>query len=389
MTSGVGRVHVALVPGFFGFANLGDLAYFGHVHAFLLNAYRARGVEPVLHVVQTHPTASVVRRAVKLLHTLATDADDDAPIHLVGHSSGGLDCRLLLDPGVELPGTHAAEPIAARVTRVVTVATPHRGTPLAEFFATRLGGALLEILSLATMHGLRLGQVPLKVLLVAGAAYAKLDDLGPNSALLDQLFRDLLADFTPARRAAITQFLNDVRSDRALLTQLTPDAMETFEATTHDRPGVPYGAVVTRAIPPSLASWTMPGLDPSAHVLHLLYRALHAATRDSRAHLPALDPATVLRLRDAYGTLPDPTDNDGVVPTLSQLHGELVCATAGDHLDVIGHFGDRSVVPPHFDWLVTGTGFDHTRFEAVWTTIADWLTAARPASGAGIAGSRP
>jgi hypothetical protein len=53
-------VHVALVPGFFGFANLGDLAYFGHVHAFLLEAYRARGFEPVLHVVKTHPTASVV-----------------------------------------------------------------------------------------------------------------------------------------------------------------------------------------------------------------------------------------------------------------------------------------------------------------------------------------
>ena len=56
------RVHVALVPGFFGFANLGDLAYFGHVHAFLNGAYRARGIEPVLHVVKTHPTASVVRR---------------------------------------------------------------------------------------------------------------------------------------------------------------------------------------------------------------------------------------------------------------------------------------------------------------------------------------
>ena len=149
------KVHVALVPGFFGFANLGDLAYFGHVHAFLNGAYRARGIEPVLHVVKTHPTASVVRRAVKLRDTLATDAADDAPIHLVGHSSGGLDCRLLLDPGVELPGPDPVEPIAARVTRVMTVATPHRGTPLAEFFATRLGGALLEILSLATMHGLR------------------------------------------------------------------------------------------------------------------------------------------------------------------------------------------------------------------------------------------
>ena len=115
-TRGASKVHVALVPGFFGFANLGDLAYFGHVHAFLNGAYRARGIEPVLHVVKTHPTASVVRRTARLLETLATDAADDAPIHLVGHSSGGLDCRLLLMPGVELPGPHAVEPIAARRT---------------------------------------------------------------------------------------------------------------------------------------------------------------------------------------------------------------------------------------------------------------------------------
>jgi triacylglycerol esterase/lipase EstA (alpha/beta hydrolase family) len=134
----------------------------------------------VLHVVKTHPTASVVRRAVRVRDTLAPDAAGDAPIHLVGHSSGGIDCRLLLDPGVELPGPHPVEPIAARVTHVMTVATPHRGTPLAEFFATRLGGALLEILSLATMHGLRLGQVPLKVLLGGGRRLREARRPGPE-----------------------------------------------------------------------------------------------------------------------------------------------------------------------------------------------------------------
>lgn len=383
------RVHVVLVPGFFGFANMGDLAYFGHVHTYLSEAYPARGWTPVLHVVKTFPTASLPRRATCLLEAIAKDAADDAPIHLIGHSSGGLDARLLLAPGVALPTTRDVEAIARRVTHVVTVATPHRGTPLASFFATRLGANLLEVLSLATMYLLRLGRMPLSALLAVGTTYAQLDDLGPNSALLDQLFKDLLADFTPDRRRAITDFLTAVRDDRALLTQLMPEAMELVTATTHDRPGVRYGAVVTRAVPPSLASWTMPGFDPAAHVLHLLYRALHAATRDAKARLPALAPDAVRALRAVYGTLPDPTDNDGVVPTLSQVHGELIHATHGDHLDVIGHFGDATVAPPHVDWLVTGTGFDRARFVATWTAVADWVSAGRPASAARSGESPP
>ena len=77
------------------------------------------------------------------------------------------------------------------------------------------------------------------------------------------------------------------------------------------------------------------------------------------------------------------------MPTLSQVHGEVLHAACGDHLDVIGHFGDTQRQPPHFDWLVTGSGFDQARFEVLWNGVADYLTGARPASGAENAGSRP
>src|SRR5262249_9631759 len=109
------RVHVVLVPGFFGFANLGDLAYFGHVHAFLRDAGAARVLEALLDVGRTERTASLPRRAARVAETLRDEATGDAPVHLVGHSSGGLDCRLLLDPGVrrELPFDPA--PLVARV----------------------------------------------------------------------------------------------------------------------------------------------------------------------------------------------------------------------------------------------------------------------------------
>ena len=49
--------HAYLVPGFFGFANLGDLKYFGHVREFLLAAFARRGLALHIDVVATRPTA--------------------------------------------------------------------------------------------------------------------------------------------------------------------------------------------------------------------------------------------------------------------------------------------------------------------------------------------
>lgn len=56
------RHHLFLVPGFFGFANLGDLAYFGHVRAELIRALAALAVDARVQVVGVPPTASLLRR---------------------------------------------------------------------------------------------------------------------------------------------------------------------------------------------------------------------------------------------------------------------------------------------------------------------------------------
>src|SRR5579864_2276718 len=91
--------HVYLVPGFFGFTNLGELTYFGHVVRFL--AEHGGESAPRVHAVKTPPTASLPTRAARLAEAIAaTMGPGDAPIHLIGHSSGGLDVRLLLSPGV-------------------------------------------------------------------------------------------------------------------------------------------------------------------------------------------------------------------------------------------------------------------------------------------------
>ena len=59
------------------------------------------------------------------------------------------------------------------------------------------------------------------------------------------------------------------------------------------------------------------------------------------------------------------------MPTRSQVWGEILQAVQADHLDVIGHFNDPAVQPPHFDWLTTGSGFRRQRFEALWDGVVD------------------
>jgi triacylglycerol esterase/lipase EstA (alpha/beta hydrolase family) len=375
------RHQVYLVPGFFGFANLGELTYFSHLADFLREALRAHGIEPDIHTVRTHPTASLSRRAARVLETImeangpAALSGDGEPIHLIGHSSGGLDVRLLAAPGVTLPVPFEVEPWARRIRTVVSVATPHHGTPTAAFFTSLLGQRLLQVLSLATMEVLRFGRVPISALLRIGGILARVDNLvGLNSVVLDQIFGQLLEDFSPERRRAIQQFFASVGTDQSLMLQLAPEGMDLFNASTQRRPGTRYGSVVTRSRPPGLGSTLAAGLDPTAHATHTLYAAIYqlaASTPASR--VPVLATEQLEALRRAYGQPVSVRDNDGVVPTMSQAMGEVIYAARADHLDIIGHFNDPRHVPPHYDWIATGSGFNRVQFETAWQAVATFV----------------
>ena len=97
------KQHVFLVPGFFGFVNLGELLYFAHVQDCLGEQLKARGIDTEIHAVDTHPTASLKTRTSLLADSIERIAKDDGPVHLIGHSSGGLDIRLLASPGATCP----------------------------------------------------------------------------------------------------------------------------------------------------------------------------------------------------------------------------------------------------------------------------------------------
>ncbi len=367
---------VYLIPGFFGFANLGDFYYFGHLYDLLADLFARRGQECALVRVRTRPTASIRQRARVLAETIAASArEDDGPIHLVGHSTGGLDARLLLSPGVALGEGSEFGFSLDRVQSLIAVATPHHGTPLASLFTGLQGQNLLRLLSLVTLYVLRFGQLPLGAVLRFGTLLLRTGGwVGLRQSLFDELFVQLLSDFSPERRQQVGAFLHDVSSDQALVLQLTPDAMDLFNASAVDRPGVAYGSLLTRGRKPGLGARRTLGLAPQAQLTHSLYSLLHRQVRRMPARLaPHPDEQQRLRLERDLDALPERRDNDGIVPTLSQLWGRLLGAAEADHLDVIGHFGDSGHAPQHVDWLASGSAFDHQRFEALWDEAVDFM----------------
>lgn len=366
--------HIYLIPGFFGFANVGRLRYFLHVRQFLIERCAALGIEVEVDVIKAPPTSSLPTRAARVADAIAAPRRGRGVVHLIGHSSGGLDARLVVTPRVRLPTDVDVERCAQRIRSVVSVSTPHYGSPLASFLAGLRGQKLLELLSVSTTYVLRFGSLPLTVLLQVANIFAGLDNTGAKPTLLDDLFQQLLADFSVGRRRAVQRLLTQVAKDQALLVQLTPEGMDVFNATVRNRPGVRYGSVVTRATPPGVISTLATGLNAGAQASHTIYHALYRlAAQTPRTRVPALDTAAAQVLRRAYRALPAATANDGIVPTRAQVWGTVIQAIQADHLDVIGHFGDPARHPPHFDWITTRSGFTREKFETVWNAVIRFI----------------
>ena len=369
-------MRVYLIPGFFGFVNLGELAYFSHVKKFLKERLKEKGASAVVHTVHTAPTASIRTRTERLLKTIeATAKNEKDPIVLVGHSTGGLDARLLVTPEVSLAGDLNAEPVAERVRSIVTVNTPHYGTPLAAFFSSLLGAQLLKLFSIVTVYIIRFGRLPLSLFLKIGALMARLDNhAGFDKSIVDQIFEQLLGDFSKDRSEAVKEFLEDLSDDQSLFTQLDPEGIDLFNAAAADRTSVRYGCVVTAADKPSLKTVSSVGLDPYAQASHGLFTTLHTICAMSAAKFRGeLTERQRDKISASLGTLPDDTLNDGIIPSLSHVWGEVIHVARGDHLDVIGHFNAAEHDPPHYDWLVCGAPFYRGEFESLWQSVADFI----------------
>ncbi|HEX7477614.1 MAG TPA: hypothetical protein VF331_07395 [Polyangiales bacterium] len=369
--------HVFLVPGFLGIENLGEFEYFQHVRDLLAQQLRGLGLRVEIHGVRSYATSSVRKRTLRLLETIVEHAGgDDTPLHLVGHSTGGLDARLLCTPDARLGGTADTTAIAARVRSIVTIACPHRGTPLASFFTTRLGAQLLSALSLGTVYLLRFGRLPISAVVRMTALLLRLHSrLGRlEQSIAHQLFDQLLGDLSVERRNELSRLLQDMAQDQALMPQLMPESMDMFDAAVGERAGIACASVISGAQAGSLRTVLKLGFDPYAQATHALFEALHRLTSEmDAAYLPPLTAAQKALLERGLGHLPTPRDNDAIVPVLSQVWGEVIHATRADHFDVIGHFSDATRSPVHYDWLASGCGFDRQSFEALWGDVARFI----------------
>lgn len=371
---------VFLVPGFFGFTSVGAVSYFERVEQTLAAALRRRGMADVRIVrCRTQPTASIPRRADALRRQVLRAGGLKAPeLHFVGHSTGGLDLRMLLTPGVKIAGDDSAERIALRTRSAISVATPHHGTPLANHFVTIQGQTLLLVLSALATSGQ--GRGTLFAAARAVALVAEIDDwLGRGASALDRIAEGLLRKIRFNRSDPVWRYLAAIERDQGAVLQLTPEGIALFDASVVDRPGIDYGCIVSAVPRPRERLDAALLLDPEYIALRSLFRLLHllASRPHPRYPYPRPTPATQRRLERALRFKASPASNDGVVPAFSQLHGRLLHAARADHLDVVGHYtlaGGRTA-----DWLPSGAGFTTAAFDATWDAVAAAIAEPRAA----------
>ena len=127
-------MNLVLSHGVFGFATFHGIVYFNGVKDHLTAKFSD------LHVLTTQVPAdgSIEVRGTELGRqileamqpggTLATDE----PVHIIGHSMGGLDARFLLSPD-------NPDNLAHRVISLTTISTPHKGSPIANLLIDPLG----------------------------------------------------------------------------------------------------------------------------------------------------------------------------------------------------------------------------------------------------------
>jgi triacylglycerol lipase len=364
---------VLLIPGFFGFGKFGELSYFSGVREAIELSFASMGLPVTVTEVPTLPMSSIRWRAARVLETLAAVASkDDGPIHLIGHSTGGLDARLAIAPTASLP-TEVVFDAYDRIKTLVTVCSPHYGTPVATYFTRPVGRFLIRTVGSYLIFMLERGQMPLKLLLRLGYLVVRArDPFRKRRGAFDELYDKLLSDLSEPRILELATFLKAVVKDQSLLFQLTPAGCDLLNACTAD-PKITYACVVARATPPSFRNAWRSLRDLYAQIMFPVYAFLYRAARRDELGAPPLTALQLLQLGQGAATPPVRGDSDGVVPTLSQVWGPVLYFAQADHLDVVGQYGLSSEAARTGDWIPSYSPFGHEQFLELWSSVAHFI----------------
>jgi hypothetical protein len=259
------------------------------------------------------------------------------------------------------------------VRTAITVNTPHYGTPLAGYFATVSGTRLLYALSLLTVVSLSVGEPSLALFSRLLSGVGSVDSLfGGDLKLVSRVTDSILRYVDRDAREEIHDFLSQVRVDQGGVIQIMPEAMDLFNAATENARDVRYASIASAAPPPRSLRFAKRIRSPYAVFTAALYSTLYQFTSQRSKVYPYARPNLRQTQLFAAGIDQAVTENsnDGIVPTLSMLWGDLLWAGEADHLDVLGHFHDDCSPAEHVDWVTSGARFTRQRFGALLDAIA-------------------
>ncbi len=274
-----GPYPIVLAHGFFGFedfAGAGFSDYFWGVRDDLSEIGETLVFTPAVD-----PFNDSTTRGLQLLDAVEAILDETGAqkVNIIGHSQGGLDARVV---------AHERPDLVASVT---TVATPHQGSPIADYALLIPGGAVVDVL----------------VQLFGGPLWGTIDG---NTSLV------------------------------ASMAQFSSDGIAVFNETYPDAPGVEYASIAGRSddtlatelcasddAPPFIANWD--------------------GVRDP------IDPLFAASEAIVDGGLLSSIPNDGLVRVEDAKWGTFLGCIPADHVDQIGHlFGDAPGGSNAFDHRV-------------------------------------
>jgi hypothetical protein len=286
---------------------------------------------------------------------------------------------LVLSPTVRLGLDPSLLEWRSRVQSAISINAPHYGTPVAGFFATVSGTRLLYALSLITVISLSVGEPSLAIFSRVLAGLGGIDSIfGGDMRLFSRITDNVLRFVDKDARNEIGDFLSKVRVDQGGIIQLMPEAVDLFNASTEADPSVRFGCVASAAPPPTSMRFARRIRSPYAAFTAAIYSTLYQFASKVPDVYPYARPTEreLSLLSSGIDHEIDDSTNDGIVPTLSMLHGTLIWAGEADHLDVLGHFADdeEQAWPPsqsrHRDWITSGARFSRKRFNALLDAVA-------------------